>query len=66
MGDGYRAVSKETKVELLVWVLPHIPKIYVSSSLSLTLSVAQWLADSPNFLSSKNPRTFSQIININE
>ena len=31
-----------------------------------TLSVAQGLVDSPNFSSSKNSRTFSQIININE
>ena len=31
-----------------------------------TFSVAQGLADSPNFSSSKNPRTFSQIIDINE
>ena len=31
-----------------------------------TLSVAQGLADSPIFPSSKNPRTFSQIFNINE
>ena len=37
-----------------------------SASLLKTLSVAQGLADSPNFSSSKNPRTFSQSININE
>ena len=30
-----------------------------------TLSVAQGLADSPTFSNSKNPRNFSQIININ-
>ena len=32
----------------------------------LNFSVEQGLANSPNFSSSKNPRTFSQIININE
>ena len=38
----------------------------IALTFSRRVTVAQGLADSPNFSSSKNPCTFSQIIKINE